>query len=529
MLLRSDNPLQEINPSQILSLISKDAQAGETLHWTDGVRSYYDYIHNWFAVVQRALFEQRITAACSAADSPDLQATQVYSPPLTSSSPSEKSVSLSASQAMTMLSSTAEPQLSREFALLIVTMYLSTRHRFTKAGERPMYDEIYQFVKRIVALSLLESPLPKIELVQCGALLAMYEYGHGDSLLAYRTLSDTVGAARVIQVKPGTQLEGVQGLHGQISNLEEDQKSSLWWSLFVLDQFIHRDKAAEGLPFILDSPDPNTLLPPATRSPPSSTQPGPFDVRYLCEQPAISRKRLPITVAVDMKQLEPFQLSAKVACLLHRALRHEHSVRSRPWDLPPVTSFSSLDSEIRAATQKLLQDDVANWQVTLDSFAMAVSHDWSTAMAALRFAAQISVDISCKANVDVAKTMSQDMTALKFVVAPAAPTCYLVVKTLNSVRKIFPEEWARCQEDMRAKYDSLKVFAHRWGIAGKTLSVFEEGGSINTDAMLFAEKMMRQLQEVAGLDRNDFIEAEPCNPISPPDPINGSGPMEICG
>lgn len=93
-----------------------------------------------------------------------------------------------------------------------------------------------------------------------------------------------------------------------------------------------------------------------------------------------------------------------------------------------------------------------------------------TALAALRFAAQLSVDISCKANVDMARTASQEVSALKFVVAPAAPTCYLVVKTYATLRKIFPEEWQQCQEAMEAKFESLKIFAHRWGIAGKYLS-----------------------------------------------------------
>lgn len=236
VLVRSDNPLQEISASQILSLISKDAQMEEPLDWTDGVRAYYDYIHSWFAVVHRGLFEQQIAAAYSAADSPPSQVSQVYSPPLTNGSPSEKSVSVSATLNLASLSAASEPHMSREFALLIVAMYLSTRHRSTQAGERPMYDELYQFVKRVVALSLLENPLPKLELVQCGALLAMYEYGHGDSLLAYRTLSEAVAAARVLGVKPGREVDGNGSTIHTISSLEEEQKSCLWWALFILDQ-----------------------------------------------------------------------------------------------------------------------------------------------------------------------------------------------------------------------------------------------------------------------------------------------------
>lgn len=70
--------------------------------------------------------------------------------------------------------------------------------------------------------------------------------------------------------------------------------------------------------------------------------------------------------------MDSFQLSAKVASLFHRALRHEHYVQARPGYLPPVNSFSDLDEEIRQTTLTLLQDDV-NWQATLDCFAMSVA------------------------------------------------------------------------------------------------------------------------------------------------------------
>lgn len=138
-------------------------------------------------------------------------------------------------------------------------------------------------------------------------------------------------------------------------------------------RLIHRDKISENLPFILESPEMNTLLPGAAAIPPTPAQSGRFDVKYLIEQPVDPRQQLPISVAVDVDNMSTFQLSAKIACLLHRALRHEHYIRDRPGYLPPVTSFSSLDSEIRAATMELLKNDVTNWQVTLDCFAMAVS------------------------------------------------------------------------------------------------------------------------------------------------------------
>jgi hypothetical protein len=228
VLLRSSDPLQEVSPSQILSLITLDAQGGEKLDWTGGVRNYFDYIHSWYAVVHQALFEQHVVALSpTPAESP-----QVYSPPLTCS-PSEKSV---VSHSVLSMGTISESQMSRELALLIVTMYMSTRHRTTQAGERMMFDDLYRFVKRLVALAFLESTLPRLELVQCGALLALYEYGHGDSFAAYRTLSETAGAARVLGVSPGHETGVESGLMYGLSTMEEEQKSGLWWALFILDQ-----------------------------------------------------------------------------------------------------------------------------------------------------------------------------------------------------------------------------------------------------------------------------------------------------
>lgn len=96
-------------------------------------------------------------------------------------------------------------------------------------------------------------------------------------------------------------------------------------------------------------------------------------------------------------------------------------------------------------------------------------NDLTIALAALRFAAQLSTDISCKVNEDIRRTASDEGAALKYIVAPAAPTCYLVVRTYASLRRIFPEEWEHCQEAMVDKYESLVFFSQRWGIAGKLL------------------------------------------------------------
>jgi hypothetical protein len=94
-------------------------------------------------------------------------------------------------------------------------------------------------------------------------------------------------------------------------------------------------------------------------------------------------------------------------------------------------------------------------------------HELKTALAALRFAAQMSTDISCKVNAEL-KATGEEVASIKYLVAPAAPTCYFVVMTYASLRRIYPEEWEHCQEAIVDKFESLRYFSYRWGIAGKS-------------------------------------------------------------
>lgn len=92
-----------------------------------------------------------------------------------------------------------------------------------------------------------------------------------------------------------------------------------------------------------------------------------------------------------------------------------------------------------------------------------------TALAALRFAAQMSSDITCKMNIE-ANTSSQELSCRELA-ALAAPTCYVVVQVYTSLRNIFPHEYQKCQDAIIDKYKSLKFFRCRWGIAGTFTAV----------------------------------------------------------
>lgn len=227
--LCAPDPLAELTAPLILSLVSADAAPEQQLDWTDGVRAYYDCVHKWYSVVHRGLFDSRIDSLCTSADSP-------AGPSSCSSS------SFSGGSSFTLRQGSADwsivsAKMSRELALLILAMYLSARTCSTQSGRnRAMFDNLYRVVRRAYALGLSESTTPKIEFVQIGALLALYEYGHSNSALAYRTLSETVAVARVLGIRPGcTRDRDHMSIRG-ISTMEQEQNSALWWSSFIIDQ-----------------------------------------------------------------------------------------------------------------------------------------------------------------------------------------------------------------------------------------------------------------------------------------------------
>ncbi|KAK7952277.1 uncharacterized protein PG986_008005 [Apiospora aurea] len=535
--LCAPDPLAELTAPLILSLVFADAAPGEQqLDWTDGVRAYYNCVHKWYSVVHRGLFDCRIDSLCTSADSPP--APPSYSP---SGFSGGCSFTLQKGSADWSFVST---KMSRELALLILAMYLSARTCSTRAGRnRTMFDSLYRIVRRSFALGISETTTPRIEFVQIGALLALYEYGHSNSPLAYRTLSETVAAARVLGIQPGcTSDRDLVNANG-ISSMEQEQNSAVWWSSFILDQLIHRDEASTHLPFILESPEPITLLPEPGQNSTGRLQSRP---RYQPRGP--SNRRLPVSMGVNVNLMESFQISAKVASLLHRALRHNYETRMRvPGTLPPVETFAPLDQEIRNMTATLLKD-ATDWRYALDCFAMCCSalftlylpflpileaqtatqisnnNELRTALAALRFAAQLSSDITCKMNSEITDP-EQELSCRELAVL-AAPTCFLVVKVYTGLRIICPEEYQKCQDAILDKYKSLKFFRCRWGIAGTFTVIvlvvvdqpfFSPGGMHNRTNWLthgfvrlgFLDKLMSQLNDAYGIDWYRCPEVKP--------------------
>ncbi|KAI2640301.1 hypothetical protein GGS21DRAFT_537979 [Xylaria nigripes] len=506
-LFRGLEPLEGISASQILSLVSLDTVAGggSQYDYRHSVTLYFNLIHPWYGVVHPILFYRQLQSMFGPVES--RSSTDIDLSPF-----SHGVVDHKGTYQKSQSSNTVSPELaSKEVALLVVLMNLTIRMRHTDAGEQHMFNETYRTVKRMLALLVVGcagGPRLSVELVQCGALMALYEYGHGEIETAYQTLSQTAVVTRVLGIS--TTQKGDSGIDDVPLTLHEEQRNCLWWGLFILEQFILQDDSMRHLPFVLESPSRMTLLP---ESQPILTEKGVYFIQnQLPPRPTLPSSRLLTTeVEVGSQELGSFQLSAKTASLFHKALWIDKERRKRPNEKPLVSTFHDLDNEIRMATKSLLGQSL-DWETKLDCFAMLIGAlfvlytpflsilehstpaaiesdpELTVALTALRFACKMSTEISCKINTDF-DSASRSPAVL---CAPAGASCYRVILAYACISRIFPEEHDACEKAITEKFESLWLFSFRWG---------------------FAEKMMRQLEYRTGINRKHYLKN---TSISPP-------------
>lgn len=84
-------------------------------------------------------------------------------------------------------------------------------------------------------------------------------------------------------------------------------------------------------------------------------------------------RHLSTNIPIGAEKFGGFQLSAKTACLFHRALRIDKERDARPGKMPLVSTYADLDREIRESTLTLLGETL-DWEATLDCFAMLVRY-----------------------------------------------------------------------------------------------------------------------------------------------------------
>lgn len=131
---------------------------------------------------------------------------------------------------------------TEEDLLLCLCMFLITYDSVDTSSSNDMFSSLYRITKQAFAtISSLSTPNTKM--VQCGALITLYEFGHGRARFAYRTLGITQGIARCVGVIPELVL-GNSSLAGPPAL--EAEKQDMWWGMFILDQYPTSRPALHG-------------------------------------------------------------------------------------------------------------------------------------------------------------------------------------------------------------------------------------------------------------------------------------------
>lgn len=124
-------------------------------------------------------------------------------------------------------------------ALLIVCMHLVTQYADSGKPIMPDGTEMlslpaYVVAKRVLGL-LRALGAPTVELVQCAALLCLFEFGHGDFMRAYVTIGDAYTTAKSIDVRPGK--FDIRD-RDRLVSAEESERRDLYWTLLIVDRYV---------------------------------------------------------------------------------------------------------------------------------------------------------------------------------------------------------------------------------------------------------------------------------------------------
>jgi hypothetical protein len=188
---RSSDILTDVATIDITAAQVMDLLSSRGLHWRDSAETYFRTTHPWLSIVHPAVFDRKVALFDEATDRPD----------------------------------------DVDVALLLVCMHLVTEGAAGDAAgmlRRPLFlgaRRIWAIVKTFAR--------PSIELIQCGILFSLYEYGHGDMPRAYMTLGEAATMARLMNVRPGRYVEEEKD---SPVDVEEEQLRVLYWGLFIMDK-----------------------------------------------------------------------------------------------------------------------------------------------------------------------------------------------------------------------------------------------------------------------------------------------------
>lgn len=399
-------------------------------NWLQSLIQYFSTVHSWFSIIRPDTFKVLIEGHSDSED-------------------------------RTWINSLG----SEEYALLIICIHLVTDTTTLGKSEEDLFGPIYRGAKRAFA-SLTCLSTPTVELMQCGALLSLFEFGNGRATFAYRTLGETVTMAHVASLQKCK-------YYPQRATLlpAEEESTSLWWGMFILDQYIHMDSAARDLPLLLDKPNDNDLLPT-------------YSVLWDGSRYLPFNKMLPVSVDVS-EHLGTFQRSAQAANLLHAAHLWNSALRSAT-KLPSVAEFAHIDRNIRSALDAMLSQ-CDGWEVFCDGFAMLMSSffilyrpylhysranpqdplgsptddDMTQSFAAARFAVRFIHDLAINFN----NHLDKHQEWLANLAPPATISCFLAADHIALFDNVHEDSKNGFLEIQK----SLETFSKRWRIGENML------------------------------------------------------------
>ncbi|KAK1465268.1 hypothetical protein CCUS01_07673 [Colletotrichum cuscutae] len=300
----------DFTAGQIMQLLN-----GNGIDWKASINTYFNTVNTWLLVIHPEVWQIRCAAA------------QLDSNPNDS-----------------------------DLALVVLCIHLLTIWNCDEFSSTAMlHHPLYQSAKRIWTLRKAFSK-PKIEHVQCGVLLSLYELGHGDITRCYRTFGEAASIGKVLNLRPGKYVEEEEDLAAEP---EEEQNRALWWVLVIMDKISHEQSATLWTPLQMDMPSDDDLLP---------TEHILWDNDR--NGPVKMIKRYPTTIPASVR-VGAFQRSCQAAILLGYAVNWE-AANAEIEEPPTVYSFVQLESATRDLIEALITRS-ETWSENLNTYALCAS------------------------------------------------------------------------------------------------------------------------------------------------------------
>lgn len=241
----------------------------------------------------------------------------------------------------------------RELALLVLCMQLVTQYSepvssTTTPSTSMLTLPAYLAAKRVLGV-LRGTREPCLELIQCGILLSLFEFGHGEMRRAYMTVGDAAICAELMGLRPGKNgdMERDQSVLA-----EQEERRATYWGLLIVDRYVlvndqprrpslrfhrllHVECKLMWLPFRVKSPSEDDLLPTINVI---------WDKQTQTRNTTIQRHTANVPPSIP---LGIFQRLSQCAILLTRAIELDKSV--------PTGHAAELFSELDVATRALIE------------------------------------------------------------------------------------------------------------------------------------------------------------------------------